>query len=197
MFLKKRNNERIPSLRLIRGFNLLQGLKFHYAHIYTHLPTYTQTHTYAIKVRHSKLGFFRFTHKGNKVCLCHFPRQTSMRVCLAPGLRIKLAHTEPPCISAFYYDHPHALLDTERLAVQDVTRGEQNLFVSPSCKHTQMCKSQSKRSLNTNEQHTFKLSTDSETGSWYLHSASICLCMHARGCLQHRLFQCQCTVVAG
>lgn len=62
---------------------------------------------YAIKSRRSKAGFFQFTHEGNKVRLCHFPCQTSARVCLALRLLIKPAHTEPPCISASYHDHPH------------------------------------------------------------------------------------------
>lgn len=81
---------------------MLPGLKFPDAHAHTPIcQTYTQARTYAIKVRHSKPRFFRFAHKGNRVRLCHFPSQTSARVCLAPGLRGELAHTEPPCVRAF------------------------------------------------------------------------------------------------
>lgn len=83
------------------GLNLPQGLKFPDAHAHTPIcQTYTQTHTYAIKVRHSKPRFFQFAHKGNRVCLCHFPSQTSASLPCSRAAE-RAAHTEPPCVSAF------------------------------------------------------------------------------------------------
>lgn len=101
--LKSGNQDvNIMTLSISQGIplNLPQELKFPDTHIHIRLPTYTQIHTDAIKVGRSKAGFFRFAHKGNKVRLCHFPSQTSTRVCHALGQWIKHAHAEPLNICA-------------------------------------------------------------------------------------------------
>lgn len=102
-------------------------------------------------MRHSKPGFFRYAHKGNRVRLCHFPHQTSARVCLAPGLWRELAHAEPPCISAFWYEHPLSPLHTVWRAGEEITQGRRNLLISAPCTYMPAW------STRTNDRRAFRL----------------------------------------
>lgn len=82
------------------------GIKFP---LRTHMQPSANLRTH-VKAGRSKVGFSQLAHNSDRAHLCHFPSRTSATLCLASGLQMKLAHTEPPSISAFYYDHPHALL---------------------------------------------------------------------------------------
>lgn len=87
--------------------------------------------TYAIKERRSKPGFFRFAHKGNKVRLWHFPSQTSVRVCPAPGAVDKgCPHRASVCMYVCLYvhisDHPH--IHTHTHCAQRKTLYKKSLF---------------------------------------------------------------------
>ncbi len=148
-----------------------------------------------MKAGRSKAWFFRFAHKGNKVRLCHFPSQTSVRVCLALALWIKLAHAEPPCtVYLHIIDHPHTHTHCTQYKILykkwlKTNSRLQNFLIPPPCIHTacrHACKGQT-QDLHK-QPHTHLQTVKPTDPLWLISPMCPCLCahMHACVCLQQK-----------
>lgn len=174
---------------------------------YTHPPANLHTDAHTRSHRGSLKGcFFHFAHRGNRVGLCHSPSRTSARVCLSPRLWIKLAHTLPPCVSAYCYDHPptHTAAHTTVQGMSTDKRQMQNFLISSLHKaHGGTCAQRANTHSDTQGSTHFHANykpTDEPREGFCLWCASMSVSTHALSvsvCNTNTSVQCQCTVVAG